>query len=195
MKKFAVVILFLLLLSITIWIAFQRKTEPFKDEKKYQPALTKIDTSFILKRDKVLESVIKSPLYFDAKTQKLTTNKWKVTINLSGDINGAADAADIKLNLSEGLTISELKEGSAFPLYPRKVISNNYILVTGLATIINSKMIFGEPNKIFFEFIVQTTENHQNARLIRIDVNDTKIYLNGESVLDIDKNVSLIDLP
>lgn len=208
MKSFIVNIIFLFFISIIIWLitnySYQKKFNLLETEKnncqkqlavKKQPILTLSDTAFIIKKNKELESVIKSPLYFNASVQKLTANQWIITIELIGKIDGAADAADFKIDLPEGLTASNLKPGPAFPLYPRKVINNNYLLVTGLASVNNSQMVFGEPNKIFVEFNVQATDNQPSKKQIVVNKEDTKIYLNGESVLDTEKTVVRIDLP
>jgi len=208
MKRLVVCILLLSFLFIAIWLAenclYQKKVgsiEAKKDiqqtqlTKKQLPTLTQTDVSFITKRDKVLETIIKSPLYFSVKTQKFSVNRWTITIKLEGEIKGAADAADLRLELPENLTVSNIKVGPAFPFYPRKVAVNNYLLISGVASADNNQMVFGEPNKIFAELTVQTINNQLDIKKIVVDKNDTKIYLNGESILDINKSIKIIDLP
>ena len=207
MKQFIINIFILFFISIIVWLAsnysYQNKLNLLEAEKnncrrqlteKKQSALTLADVSFIIKKDKALASVKKSLFYFNVKTQKLTINQWRITVELKGEVESAADAADFKLDLPESLTVSDLKVGPAFPIYPRKVVAANYLLVTGLISTNNNQMIFGEPNKIFAEFTVLATDNQPNIKQIIVNREGTKIYLNGESILDTVKSVSLIDL-
>ena len=209
MRRFIVNIFILFFISLAVGFvlnySYQKKLAFLLAEKnscqkqligKKPPILTLSDASFVSKRDKELESVTKSPLYFSAKTNKLSVSRWVVTIELSGLTDSAADAADLKVIIPEDLIATDLKTGNAFPLYPRQVIDGNYLLVTGLASPNNNEMIFGKPNKIFAEFTVSAVNNNQTSkRQIVIDAGDTKIYLNGESILNTDKTVKLIDLP
>lgn len=208
MKQFIINAFIIFFISLVIWsvtnYSYQKKFDSLEVEKnickeqlteKKQPILTLSDAAFVIKREKELESVIKSPLYFNAKVQKLIANQWTITIELVGAVDGAADAADLKVNLPDDLTASSLKTGTAFPLYPRKVVDANYLLVTGLASPDNNKMVYGKPNKIFAEFTVSASDNQTSKKQIVVNEEDTKIYLNGESVLDTIKSVKLIDLP
>lgn len=163
---------------------------------KNPPILTLSDASFVSKRDKELESVKKSLLYFSAKINKLSANQWIITIELTGAAESAADAADLKIVIPDGFITSDLKVGNSFPIFPRQVIDGNYLLVTGIASPNNSEMTYGKPNKTFAEFTVTAVNNNQfNKKAIEVDTIDTKIYLSGESVLDVDKSVKLINLP
>lgn len=208
MKRFIVNIFVLFFISIIIWLTvnyiYQKRFNLLEIEKnncqkqlaeKKQSSLTLADTSFIFEKDKVLASVKKSPLYFSAKTQKLAIDQWRITVELKGGVEGAADAADFRIDLPENLTVSDLKVGPAFPIYPRKVVTANYLLVTGLASTNNNQMVLGQPNKIFAEFTILATDNKLNKKQITVNEEDTKIYLNGKSVLDTSKSVGLIDLP
>jgi len=207
MKKLIVNIFILFFISIIIWLAvnysYQKQLNLLQAEKnncrrqlteKKQSNLTLTDVSFIINKDKELATAKKSPFYFNASVQKLADNLFRVKIELKGESEGAADVADFKLNLTEGLTISDLQTGPAFPIYPRKVIAADYLLVTGLASTNNNQMVLGKPNKVFAEFTVETT-GKQNIKQISVNKEDTKIYLNAESILNISKSVSLIDLP
>lgn len=209
MRRFVIDIFVLFFISLAVGFvlnySYQKKLALLFTEKnscqkqlteKKPPILTLSDASFVSKRDKELESVTKSPLYFSAKTDKQSVSRWVVTIELSGLADSAADAADLKVIIPEDLIASDLKMGNAFPLYPRQVIDGNYLLVTGLASPNNNEMIFGKPNKIFAEFTVTVVNSNQTSkRQITIDESDTKIYLDGESVLNTDRTVKLINLP
>lgn len=207
MKQIIINVFALFLVSVIVWVtanySYQRKLSLLETEKNIcqkqltenkQSSLTSADASFIIQKEKELASVKKSLLYFSAKTQKLTVNQWKITVRLEGDIDGAADAADLRLDFPKSFIVSDLIVGSAFPIYPRKVMAEDYLLVTGLISISNNQMIFGEPNKIFVEFTVQTTDNQPIEKQITVNKEDTKIYLNGESILDTNKSVNLINL-
>lgn len=208
MKQFIVNVFIIFFISLVIWsvtnYSYQKKFDFLVSEKnncqkqlveKKPPVLTLSDASFVTKRDKELELVTKSPLYFSAKTNKLSASQWIVTIELSGLADSAADASDLKVIFPENLVASDLKVGNAFPLYPRKIIEGNYLLVTGLASANNNEMVYGKPNKTFAEFTVSASDNNQTGqKQIIISQEDTKIYLNGESVLNADKSVKLIEL-
>jgi len=206
MRQLIINVFILFLLAIIIWLtidfSYQKKLKTLETEKNnYQneltkkalPTLTSADASFIAERNKALAPIIKSPLFYSVKTQKLNLNKWKITIKLEGAIEGAADAADLKLDLPEKLTISDLKIGPAFPLFPRKIITTKYLLVTGVISTYQNQVVFGQPNKVFVEFVAEATDK-LNRRQIIVNKDGTKIYLNGESVLDVNKSVSQIDL-
>jgi hypothetical protein len=208
MRRFVVDLFVLFFVSLLIGsvlnYSYQKKLALLTIEKnncqkqlveKKPPVLTLSDASFVSKRDKELESVKKSPLYFSAKTNKLSASQWIVTIELSGLPDSAADASDLKIIIPENLVASDLKVGNAFPIFPRQVIDGSYLLVTGLASTNNNEMLYGKPNKIFAEFTVTVANNNQtDKRQITVDTTDTKIYLNGESVLNTDKSVKLINL-
>ncbi|MFA6532429.1 MAG: hypothetical protein WCT22_00350 [Patescibacteria group bacterium] len=208
MRRFVVDLFVLFFVSLVIGsvlnYSYQKKLALLTIEKnncqkqlveKKPPVLTLSDASFVSKRDKELESVKKSPLYFSAKTNKLSASQWIVTIELSGLPDSAADASDLKIIIPENLVASDLKVGNAFPIFPRQVIDGSYLLVTGLASTNNNEMLYGKPNKIFAEFTVTVANNNQtDKRQITVDTTDTKIYLNGESVLNTDKSVKLINL-
>lgn len=210
MRRFIVDLFVLFFISLSVYFvlnySYQKKLTLLISEKnncqkqlieKKLPTLTLSDASFVSKRDKELESVKKSPLYFSAKTNKISDSQWIVIIELSGLADSAADASDLKVIIPEDLVASDLKVGNAFPIFPRQVIDGNYLLVTGLASPNNDEMIFGKPNKIFVEFTITAANNNNQAgkRQIAVDAADTKIYLNGESVLNTDKSVKLVDLP
>lgn len=207
MRQIIINVFTLLLVSIIVWVtanySYQKKLNLLETEKNVcrkqltenkQSSLTSADASFIIQKEKELASVKKSLLYFNVKVQKLTINQWKITVKLEGDVDGAADAADLRLDFPIGLTFSDLQVGPAFPIYPRKVITEDYLLVTGLVSVNNNQMIFGKPNNIFVEFTIQTTDNQSSNKQIAVNNEDTKIYLNGESILDTGKSAGLIYL-
>lgn len=209
MRQYIVNAFIIFFISLVIWsvtnYSYQKKFSLLVSEKnncqkqlveKKPPILTLSDASFVTKRDKELESVTKSPLYFSAKTNKLSASQWIVTIELSGLVDSAADASDLEVIFPENLVASDLKVGNAFPLYPRKIIEGNYLLVTGLASANNNEMVYGKPNKTFAEFTVSVLSdtNQVGKKQITTSQEDTKIYLNGESVLNADKSVKIIEL-
>ncbi len=209
MKQFIVNAFIIFFISLIIWsvtnYSYQKKFALLESEKnscqkllveKNPQVLTLSDASFVSKRDKELDLITKNLLYFSTKTKELFSGQWVVTIELSGEADSAADAADLKVIIPESLVVSNLKVGNAFPIFPRQVIDGNYLLVTGLASANNNEMVYGKPNKTFAEFTVSTSDNNQaGKKQITISQEDTKIYLNGESVLDTVKSVKFIELP
>ena len=208
MRRYIFGFIALFIVSVIVWsvtkYSYQKQIDLLKVEinnyqkqlvEKKDPILTLADTSFIINKNKELTLVKNSLLYFDFKTEKITANRWKIIITLNGETGSAADAADLKLDLPENLTVSDIEAGTAFPILPRQINENNSLLLSGLASIDNNQVILGKPNKIFAEFTVQTANNRLNNEQIKVNKEDTKIYLNGENVLDSSKSANLIDLP
>jgi len=208
MKKLFIYIgFFILTIGITLFLAdrfYQKKISLLLQDKtlcqkeltqKNQPLSTLNDAYLVVRKEIVLASVKKSLLTFSAVTAKLSQDKWKVTVWLNGNSQGAADASDLKLNLPASAIVTDLKTGSAFPIYPRQVIDEKYLLITGLASFNNNQFVLARPQKIFVEFTIEISNLLENERKIIVDQTDTKIYLNGESVYNPDQPFNQITLP
>ncbi|KKQ23988.1 MAG: hypothetical protein US40_C0009G0032 [Candidatus Roizmanbacteria bacterium GW2011_GWC2_37_13] len=147
------------------------------------------DIFFLSQKAKAETTVKKAGLYFSYKTAKFEDNLFKISIYLDGDEEGGADAADLKTNLNN-LKVKYLVNGEAFPAYPRKLTENNYILVTGTASLLGSKFIYGQRG-LFVELIAEKIDPLRKSEAT-LDLEGTKIYLNGESILDEEKTFKKI---
>jgi len=153
------------------------------------------DFYLMAQKNKTLAKFNASPLYFTANAVK-NNNQWKISIYLQGDGLAAADAADLRLDFGNNLKVTEIKTGTSFPLYPRKVTGDDYLLITGLASLANNNVVFGQPGKLFADITIEASETASNQKYsLSLNKSDTKIYLNGESVFDDKKTFSQIVLP
>ena len=153
------------------------------------------DFYLMAQKNKTLATFKTSPLFFTANTVK-NNDQWQVSVYLQGDGRAAADAADLRLDFSSNLEVAEIKTGTAFPLYPRKVTGKNYLLITGLASLANNNVVFGQPGKLFADITIKTTGTGTNQKYsLILNKSDTKIYLNGESIFDEKKSFNQIELP
>jgi hypothetical protein len=198
MKKTLIYLGLIILAGALIWSLtvhfYPKKNNLLPPEKTVsKKILTPNDLYLKKQKEKALEAIKKNPLSFQATTEKLAPNKWKVTIKLQGEAKSAADAADLKLDLPVSASLSALNTGSAFPVYARKVFSNHSLLISGLASLKNNQIILGQPNQIFAEFIIELEKNEKQKTII-LNKEDTKIYLNGEDVFDANKTFGEINL-
>jgi len=153
------------------------------------------DFYLMAQKNKTLATFKTSPLFFTTNTVK-NNNQWQVSVYLQGDGRAAADAADLRLDFGNNLEVVEIKTGTAFPLYPRKVIGKNYLLITGLASLANNNVVFGQPGKLFADITIEASGTASNQKhSLSLNKSDTKIYLNGESVFDDKKTFNQIVLP
>ncbi len=207
MKKTVIYLgLFILASGVTWFLAdrfYQKKINLLLEEKaicqkeltqKKEPLSTLNDVYLLAQKEKVLASVKKSLLNFSADTEKISQNKWKVIIKLEGDSQSAADAADLKLDLPRSSVVSDLKTGPAFPIYPRQIINDSFILVTGLASFDKNQFVLAQPQKLFVEFTIQISNLSQDNNQININKTDTKIFLSGENIYDSNKSFNQIIL-
>lgn len=152
------------------------------------------DLNLYAKKAITLENVVESKTYFSFKKIQLSSTKFEITISLIGGSTMKADASDFVMKYTDNLKIEEIKTGTAFPSYPRKNIINGEITVTGIASLDNSGIKFGEVNNVFSTFIVEKKGDIKQKGILSIDKERTQIFLNGKSVLDIAKMFSQIEL-
>lgn len=201
-KKLAYFFLFFLAFYLISLIAlkeyYEKKLAKLSAEKKTlqedlkrqsQPPNVSLNDIFLLaKKNKLVNQAKKGQMYFSAKTNKLGKDEWLVIIMLEGDPESIADASDLRLDLDGSIETADLTTGDAFPLYPRKVTSNNAVLITGITSINKSNITFGSAGKTFVTLKVKKTQVLKVPAKISIDPKETAIYLNAENILDQTKN-------
>lgn len=152
------------------------------------------DLNLFTQKTQELEKVVESTVYFSSQSTPLSDTKTKVVISLIGGDSMKSDASDLMMRYSENLTILEIIPGDAFPSYPRKATTSGEITITGIASLENNEIKFGEPNKVFTSLIFEKTGNLKEKGTITIDKGVTQIYLQGKSIIDANKTLKQIEL-
>ncbi|MFH0772877.1 MAG: hypothetical protein V1922_01025 [bacterium] len=133
---------------------------------------------------KALDNIIASTVYFSPQISYLSATKKEVIISLLGGAAMKADASDLVMRLSDNLKILEIRSGTAFPSYPRKISSDGIVTITGIASLDGAGMKLGQPNQIFITLLVEKTGDVKQKGKISVDKLNTKVFLQGNSILD-----------
>lgn len=203
LKRYFSVIIFILfglLIFLTTKFVYQNKIDEIQLEKQSCtneltnisiPTITFENVELVSQKNQIITDLEKSLLFFSSKVYKLSSNRWQITVKLEGPDYAGADAVDLYLNFDKKIKIDEILTGKAFPLYPRKIIAENYLLVSGVASIDENKISFGQPDNTFITFIVSTdtpeTDSYKIPLKLNANMEETRIYFNGETVFDKDK--------
>lgn len=107
--------------------------------------------------------------------------------------NILADAIDLRLDFDKGVEIVEIIDGNSFSIYPRKIIKEGFILITGVALGQKSEIQFAKPKTTFIKLKLKT-DNSDSKHIISFDSQESKIYLSGNDILDISRSFSRIEL-
>jgi hypothetical protein len=186
MKKISLILIPFLIIIVVILVQLHPRLS-----KPQQPEITPVPTKAISLNDlylvaqkaEALKDINTTEVYFSAVKKPLSANRFYVEIYLSAKEQMRVDGADLVMNFDPNLTISNLQKGSVFPQYPRLIIDNNQIIITGLTSLANNTIKLGEPNQLFASFEVYKNNPAQTS-IIAVDQNSTKAFLNGEYVLN-----------
>jgi len=186
MKKISLILIPLLVVIVVILVRAN-----LKFSKSQQPKATAVPTKamslndlyLVAQKAEALKNLSDTEVYFSAVKKPLSANRFYVEIYLSAKENMRVDGADLVMNFSPNLTVANLQKGSVFPQYPRLIIENNQIIITGLASLSGNTIKLGEPNQLFASFEVYKNSS-ANTPLITVDQTSTKAFLNGEYVLN-----------
>lgn len=107
--------------------------------------------------------------------------------------NILADAIDLRLDFDEGIEIVEVVDGNSFSLYPRKIIEENFVLITGVALTQKNEIQFAKPKTTFITLKLKTN-SLDDKLVINFNRQESKIYLSGNDILDINRSFSQIKL-
>lgn len=110
-----------------------------------------------------------------------------------GDSNAIADTADLQLETNATIDISKVTNGDAFPLYPRKTIVKNTLLITGATSLGKSSITYGKSARTFVVFQIETKDINPQKPYLKLIPTGTHIYLSGEDITDQDKNFSQLE--
>lgn len=129
-------------------------------------------------------------VYFSQKTTLLPNNKAQIDIFLTGGKNILVDAADLVLSYSPNLSIKEIKNGAAFPSYPRSIYQDGVITITGLALPQGNLVTYGKTDEVYATIILEK----QGQGTVEINTKDTQAYFNGTPILDFISSFKPIEL-
>jgi len=186
MKKISLILIPLLIVIIVILVRTNSNLS-----RSQQPETTPVPTKAMSLNDlylaaqkaEALKNISNTEVYFSAIKKPLSSNRFLVEIYLSAKENMKVDGADLVMNLDPNLTVANLQKGSVFPQYPRLIVENNQIIITGLASLSANTIKLGELNQVFASFEVYKNSS-ANTPLITVDQTSTKAFLNGEFVLN-----------
>ncbi len=106
--------------------------------------------------------------------------------------NILADAIDLRLDFDKGIEIVEIINGDSFSLYPRKIIGDGYILITGVALSQKNEIQFAKPKTTFIKLKLKTSGLNSRP-IISLNRQESKIYLSGNDILDLNRSFSRIE--
>lgn len=152
------------------------------------------DLELFAQKAKILDTIVESKMYFTPRISFLSDTKKEITISMVGGKAMNADAGDLVLNYSNNLKIIQILPGQAFPLYPRKVVTNGELAITGIASLENNKIKFGEPNKIFAILRVEKIGDIKQKGILSVKKTNTNVFLEGKSIFDPNKTFNQIEL-
>lgn len=152
------------------------------------------DLAVYVNKERALENVSASLISFSSKVSSLSPAQKKVVIMLQGNPSMKVDAADLVLKYSDNLTVISVKTGESFASYPKNKVDESNIYVSGVASINEGTVRFGEVNKPFVTLVIEKKGDMQKQGILTVDEINTKIFYQGVSVLDTNKEITQITL-
>ena len=152
------------------------------------------DICLSTQKEKALEKVQDSKVYFSIKTSQKSEIETDIVISLLGGLSMKVDASDLVLNYTDNLTILEIIPGQSFPIYPRKIAENGVVTITGIARLDGSGVKLGESNTVFATLRVQKTGDIKQKASITLNTTNTSAYLEGRAVIDSSLTFGKIEL-
>lgn len=133
-------------------------------------------------------------MYFSYQLTAAEQGQKILNINLDSlTPNILADAVDLRLDFDKGIEIMEVIDGNSFSLYPRKIIGEGFVLITGVALGQKSDIQFAKPKTTFIKLKLKTN-NLEGKPVISFNHQESKIYLSGNDILDLTRSFSRIEL-
>jgi len=130
-------------------------------------------------------------MFFTFKIENINSQNKILYINLSGEEN-LSDAIDLELELDNNIEVKKIIEGDSFNSYPRKIISQNNIIITGAALNENGELKLAKPKSNFIK-IYFSLKNTNKKSSIKLNQIKTKIFFHGEDITDIQNSFKEIN--
>ncbi len=137
-----------------------------------------------------------SYMFFSYKLESIAENRKILTIYLKGSEDSLADAADFKIEFDNNIIIEKIIDGDSFIFYPRKIIKNNSVLITGVSLNEENNLKFAKPNTTFIKIILQTKypEKYKKPLLINLNKSESKIFFSGKDITNLNQQFEKITL-
>lgn len=152
------------------------------------------DLSLYTQKTQALEEVVESTLYFSSRVSSLSPIKKEVIISMLGGASMKSDASDLVMRYTDNLKVVEIIPGVVFPTYPRKALVDGKITITGIASLENNEIKFGNPNNVFATLVIEKTGDPLQKGVLTVDKGLTQIYLQGTAIIDTNKSITQIEL-
>jgi hypothetical protein len=134
----------------------------------------------------ITENENQKKMFFSYLQESIDDQNKIIYINLSGSKDSKSDAIDLQLSFNNNIEIKEIIDGDSFPIYPRKIIERNRILITGLA--LNEqgikKLARSESNFVKIKIFIK---DKNKKSYVNLDRQNSKIFLAGQEITDIKK--------
>ncbi len=135
-----------------------------------------------------------SYMFFSYKLESINQNKKILTIYLNGSEDSLADAADLTLTFDKNIIIEKIIEGDSFVFYPRKLIKDNSLIITGVSLSEENKLKFAKPNTKFITIILDHKINKDKPLFMILNNSESKIFFNGKDITNLDKQFKKITI-
>ena len=149
------------------------------------------DINLAIQNVQAREGVVSSLVTFTPSIKNVSPTVKEITFHLVGTSGVKVDAADLVLLYSSNLAVLEIRSGLTFPSYPRKIISPDKVVVSGVATI-DQKIVLGLPNTPFITLVVEKKDPQKGY--ITLDMSNTSVFYQGISILNQNGETAQIEL-
>jgi flagellar basal body-associated protein FliL len=197
-----ILILFFINLLITAYLFFgykYKKTNPLKLAKNdnkakttIKPNITNITPFNQLQFNQLQSSPLSKKMFFTFKIENINFQNKILYIDLMGENNLSSDAIDLELEIDDNIEVKKIIEGNSFNSYPRKIISQNNIIITGTALNENGELKLAKPKSNFIK-IYFSLKNTNKKSSIKLNQKKTKIFFHGENITDIQNSFKEIN--
>jgi|GEM_PF-4739050 len=155
--------------------------------------LTKDNIYLLADKLKKIDRAATKQVFFAVKKTPIGEGIYRVEISISGDDKTLVDAADLQLIIPANVAVSDIKTGNAFLNYPRSLLSDDRLIVTGVATPEKDQVKFGQVNADFVSFKLTVQNRQLSVPPLTIDREHSDIFLMGQSVMNRDLSFSQLN--
>lgn len=148
--------------------------------------LTQNEILILADKAKKMSGYEKQLVTFGSRTVSQNGNVTTIDLLIKGPEKTLMDAADIRLDFSQGIEVLQVEKGKAFSSYPHISVRGASILATGIADISDGQISYGLMNSTFIRVTLRQFEKTGTVKIIS---EGTNVYLMGESILDRTKSI------
>jgi len=134
----------------------------------------------------------KNKMFFTYEKENIDKTNEIISIKLDGPADIKADAIDLRLDFDSNITIDEIATGSSFLSYPRTVVKDNYLQVTGVGLDLKNNLLLAKPKTTFVQIKLKIKNPNQKSSL-KLNFEESRIYLSGQDITDQQGSFSVIN--